>query len=191
MPRQPSDVIRGGGNTDRTDRPERPRARAKWLTASAERDAGQVIGTVFDEAERRDPDREREMLVDGARHQLDVIHDQCDARGLEVRLLTDFVHVLEYPWGAAWCFFARTDPVTETWAGEIALEILQDRAEQVADALEAPRGRGGTGRPAALGGQKGGRLPAGQTPLPRLRHRAGRGLADRDRRDRGGAPGTW
>src|SRR5262249_21027737 len=118
---------------------ERPRASAKWLTASVERDADQVIGTVFDEAERRDPGREREwvMLVDGARHQLDVIHDQCDARGLEVRLLIDFIHVLEYTWGAAWCFFARTDPAAERWVGQIALEILQGRAEQAADALEA------------------------------------------------------
>ncbi|WP_329536955.1 hypothetical protein OG568_51165 (plasmid) [Streptomyces sp. NBC_01450] len=69
------------------------------------------------------------MLVDGARHQLDVIHDQCDARGLEVRLLIDFVHVLEYAWGAAWCFFAKTDPAAESWVGKNALEILQGRAE--------------------------------------------------------------
>ncbi|MBB4715608.1 hypothetical protein BJ965_005490 [Streptomyces luteogriseus] len=127
------------GDLDGTERTERPRAQAKWLTASVERDAAQVIGTVFDEAERRDPGREREwvMLVDGARHQLDLIHDQCDARGLEVRLLIDFVHVLEYAWGAAWCFFAKTDPAAETWVGERALEILKGRAEQVADALEA------------------------------------------------------
>jgi hypothetical protein len=45
--------------------------------------------------------------------------------------------VLEYAWGAAWCFFAKTDSAAETWVGEIALEILQGRAEQVADALEA------------------------------------------------------
>ncbi|MFL4910751.1 hypothetical protein ACJ6WF_48590 [Streptomyces sp. MMS24-I2-30] len=82
MPRRPGEVIRHG-DAGRTERPERPRAQAKWLTASVERDAEQVIGAVFDEAERRDPDGEREwvMLVDGARHQLDVIHDQCDARG--------------------------------------------------------------------------------------------------------------
>ncbi|MFF5146948.1 hypothetical protein ACFY6U_45785 [Streptomyces sp. NPDC013157] len=73
------------------------------------------------------------MLVGGARHQLDLIHDQCDARGLEVRLLIDFVHVLEYAWGAAWCFFTKTGPATENWIGEMALEILQGRAEQVAD----------------------------------------------------------
>ncbi|KAB1140891.1 hypothetical protein F7R91_34125 [Streptomyces luteolifulvus] len=141
MPREPGDVIRGGDNTDRTDRPERPRAQAKWLTASVERDAEQVIGTVFDEAERRDPDREREwvMLVDGARHQLDLIHDQCDARGAEVRIFIDFVHVLEYTWGAALCFFARTDPAAETWVGDIATEILKGRAEQVADDLDARR----------------------------------------------------
>ncbi|GFH38989.1 hypothetical protein SCWH03_52530 [Streptomyces pacificus] len=139
MPREPGDVIRGGDNTDRTDRPERSRARAKWLTASVERDAEQVIGTVFDEAERRGPDREREwvMLVDGARHQLDLIHDQCDVRGTEVRILIDFVHVIEYLWGAAWCFFARTDPAAEAWVGQTALRVLGGEAAQVTDALEA------------------------------------------------------
>lgn len=81
MPREPGDVIRRG-DADRPAPAERPRASAKWLTASVERDADQVIAAVFDEAERRDPGREREwvMLVDGARHQLDVIHNQCDAR---------------------------------------------------------------------------------------------------------------
>ncbi|WP_329536956.1 hypothetical protein OG568_51170 (plasmid) [Streptomyces sp. NBC_01450] len=43
------------GDPDGTERTKRPRAQAKWLTASVERDAAQVIGTVFDEAERRGP----------------------------------------------------------------------------------------------------------------------------------------
>lgn len=46
--------------------------------------------------------------------------------------------MLEYVWGAAWCFFAKADPAAESWVGEIALEILKGRAEQLADALEAP-----------------------------------------------------
>lgn len=41
-----------------------------------------------------------------------------------MRLLTDFVHALEYAWSAARSFFARTDPAAERWAGEIALENL-------------------------------------------------------------------
>ncbi|WP_234436047.1 IclR family transcriptional regulator domain-containing protein [Streptomyces sp. NRRL S-813] len=56
-------------------------------------------------------------------------------------------------WGAAWCFFAKTDPAAESWVGEIALEILKGRAEQVADALEAHAAA------AELDGQRG--------PLPR------------------------
>ncbi len=165
-PRRPGDVTRHGD----LDGTERPRAQAKWLTASVDRDAAQVIGTVFDEAERRDPGREREwvMLVDGARHQLDLIHDQYDARGLEVRLLIDFVHVLEYAWGAAWCFFARTDPAAETWVGERALEILKGRAEQVADALEAHADAAELEGQRRSGVDKAVLLPAGQTPLPRL-----------------------
>ncbi|WP_406425887.1 hypothetical protein [Streptomyces sp. NBC_01589] len=44
--------------------------------------------------------------------------------------------MLEYLWGAAWCFFAPADPGAEPWVGEHALAILQGAAEHVADALE-------------------------------------------------------
>ena len=30
-------------------------------------------------------------------------------------ILIDLVHVLEYLWGAAWCFFPEADPDAETW----------------------------------------------------------------------------
>ncbi|MER0483580.1 ISKra4 family transposase [Streptomyces sp. Edi2] len=137
QPRGPQEVIRPNG-ADREKRPDRPRATDKWLTASVAADARTVIAAVFDHAERRDPARTREwvMLVDGARRQLDLIHEQCDARELEVHVLIDFVHVLEYLWGAAWCFFAPADPGAEPWVGGHALAILQGTAQHVADALE-------------------------------------------------------
>ncbi|MEU0218660.1 ISKra4 family transposase, partial [Streptomyces sp. NPDC006265] len=134
-PRRPADVIRHG-DLDGTERTERPRAQAKWLTPPPSNATLRRPSARCSTMPSADPDREREwvMLVDGARHQLDLIHDQCDACGLEVRLLIHFVHVLEYAWGAAWCFFAKTDPAAESWVGERA-EILHGRAEQVADDL--------------------------------------------------------
>ncbi|ANZ18086.1 hypothetical protein SNOUR_24090 [Streptomyces noursei ATCC 11455] len=100
-----------------------------------------MIAAVFNEAERRDPGRERErvVLADGARHQLDVIHDQCDARGPEVNLLIDFVHVLEYAWGAAWCFFARTDPARREVSARSRWR--SSRAEPIKPPTPSKRGR--------------------------------------------------
>ncbi|MEV6592589.1 hypothetical protein [Streptomyces acidicola] len=134
-PRGAREVVRPPG-ADREERPDRPHATDKWLTASVAADARAVITAVFDHAEQHDPARKWVMLVDGARHQLDLIHEQCDARDLEVHALIDFVHVLEYLWGAAWCFFAPADPGAEPWGGELALTVLQGTAEHAADALE-------------------------------------------------------
>jgi hypothetical protein len=76
---------------------------AKWLTASVVHDTGEVISTVFDEAERRDPAHARTWvgLVDGNNHQIDRIHAEAKQRGVSVHVLVDFVHVLEYLWRAA------------------------------------------------------------------------------------------
>ncbi len=53
---------------------------------------------MFDEAERRDPDHHRVWvaLVDGANHQLDRIRAEATARNINVRILIDFVQVIEY-----------------------------------------------------------------------------------------------
>jgi hypothetical protein len=44
-----------------------PKAKRKWLTASVVEDASTVVGQIFDEAQRRDPNHERTLvaLVDG------------------------------------------------------------------------------------------------------------------------------
>ena len=46
--------------------------------------------------------------------------------------MIDLIHVLEYLWGAAWCFFAEGDPDAEAWVRQRALAILQGQAVQVA-----------------------------------------------------------
>ena len=47
-------------------------------------------------------------------------------------MIVDFVHVLEYLWGAAWCFFPEADPAAETWVRERALAVLEGHARDVA-----------------------------------------------------------
>ena len=76
-----------------------------------------AIAAVFDQAERRDPGHARPWiaLVDGDRHQIEVIRGQAAARGITVTILVDFIHVLEYLWKAAWCFCPPRDPAAEDW----------------------------------------------------------------------------
>jgi hypothetical protein len=130
--RSAADVL-GRPNTDQPPAPA-PVAKNKWLTASVVEDATQVLTTVFDEAERRDPGHQRRWvaLVDGNNHQIDRIHAEAATRGIEVTVVVDLVHVLEYLWGAAWCFFTEADPAAEAWVHNRALAILDGHARQVA-----------------------------------------------------------
>lgn len=80
--------------------PPGPRAESKWCTASLVRPPEQVIADAFDQAQARDPKHLRPcvVLVDGARHQLDLITTEAARRGVTVHVLLDFVHVAEYVW---------------------------------------------------------------------------------------------
>lgn len=122
VPRQPTDVLASKGG----DPPPAPNATAKWLTASVAESAAPLVGAVFDEAERRDPDHDRRWvaLVDGNQHQIDCIHAQATQRNIDVAVVVDLIHVLEYLWGAAWCFYTEGDPAAEDWVQDRALAVL-------------------------------------------------------------------
>uniref|UniRef100_UPI00403FF0B0 hypothetical protein n=1 Tax=Streptomyces sp. SJL17-4 TaxID=2967224 RepID=UPI00403FF0B0 len=57
-------------------------------------DPDDVIAEAFTQAGNRDPGRHRPwlFLVDGARHQLDLIEAGATRRDVTVRILIDFVH---------------------------------------------------------------------------------------------------
>ena len=114
-----------------------PAARGKWLHASVTDDAAAVIAAGFDEATRRDPDHQRDWvaLVDGNAHQIQRIRTEADARKVKVTIVVDFIHVLEYLWKAAWCFFTEGDAQAEQWVGGHARAILAGRASTVAAAI--------------------------------------------------------
>jgi hypothetical protein len=114
-----------------------PRAKHKWLTASVVEDAATVLADIFKEAQRRDPDQQRAWvaLVDGNNHQIDRIKAEAKQRKVKIAIVVDVVHVLEYLWGAAWCFFTEGDPAAEQWVHDKALAILEGKAGIVAAAI--------------------------------------------------------
>jgi hypothetical protein len=121
MTRSPGEPARG------------PRAVSRWYTVEITASRGETISTLFDEAGRRDPGRQRTWiaLVDGDRHQIDVIRAQAAEREVPVTILVDFIHVLEYLWKAAWCFCPPRDPAAEDWVTAQALDILHGRVAEV------------------------------------------------------------
>jgi hypothetical protein len=130
VPRRPTDILGKGGTPA-------PVAKAKWLSASVTEDAAVVLSKVFDEASRRDPGHERTWvaLVDGNNHQISRIKAEAKARKVDVAIVCDFVHVLEYIWRAAWSFFNEGDPAAEAWVREKALGVLSSKASTVAAAI--------------------------------------------------------
>ncbi|MFF4625841.1 ISKra4 family transposase [Nonomuraea jabiensis] len=139
-PRRPHDVIAvPGGRAGRRRPRARPRAMRKWLCGSVITGPAAVIAKVFDHAEARDPAHVRPwvVLVDGARHQLDLITTEAARRGIRVHIVIDFVHVLEKLWAAAWNLHPPAAPAAEDWVAGHALALLAGHTGQVIAALAA------------------------------------------------------
>ncbi|MCI0438787.1 MAG: ISKra4 family transposase [Chloroflexi bacterium] len=131
----------------------KPRARNKRVWASVRREAQAVTEEVFEEALRRDPHPQRPwvMLVDGQPQQLRDIHACIARHAVEVTLILDFIHVLEYLWSAAFCFYAKGSEGAEAWVLERALHLLQGKASDVAAGMRRSATLRGLSRPAREG----------------------------------------
>ncbi|MCA1676750.1 MAG: hypothetical protein LC799_32775 [Actinobacteria bacterium] len=95
-PRTPEDILVPPGR--QRPGPPGPVTHGKWLTASVTADAGEVIGQVFDEADRRDPAHHRRwvVLVDGNAHQIECTHAQARAHHAEVTIVIDLCRACNY-----------------------------------------------------------------------------------------------
>jgi hypothetical protein len=135
--RTSADIMAPGTTPERREKREAPKAKNKWLTASVAHDAAFVVASLFDEAQRRDPAHARTWvaLVDGNNHQIDRIKTEAATRNLEVTIVIDFIHVLEYLWSAAWSFFPEGDPRAERWVREKATAVLDGKASTVAASI--------------------------------------------------------
>ena len=73
--------------------------------------------------------------MDGNHHQLARVGIKARSRGVDVAIVVDFVHVLQYRWRAAWCCFAEGDPAAQPWVHDHARSILDRRVSIVAAAI--------------------------------------------------------
>ncbi len=117
--------------------PFRTPIRNKRVWASVERDAEVVIEEAFLEALQRDPEQIRQwvILIDGLPHQIKLIKKLMKRLNVKATIVMDFIHVLEYLWKAAWCFFDKGDEAVEEWIAEKSVNILNGHCSQVAKGL--------------------------------------------------------
>jgi len=115
-------------------RPPRPKPEGKRVWASVVHDAATVIAQAFQEAAKRDPERKKRwvVLVDGAEHQLDCVKRCIREAGVEVVVIVDIIHVIEYLWGAANAFFGEGENPAEDWVNERLYRLLCGGVSDVA-----------------------------------------------------------
>ncbi len=115
----------------------RPRPDGKRVWASLEKDPGDVIDEAFLDALSRDPGRERKwvVLVDGNKDHIKHVRAAARRHGVEVTIVIDVIHVLEYLWAAAPVFHEEGTPELEAWVTERLLWLLCGEAGQVAAAI--------------------------------------------------------
>jgi hypothetical protein len=111
--------------------------RNKRVWASVENTAESVIEAGFLEALQRDPTQHRQwvVLIDGLPYQIRLINRIMEKLNVKATIVMDFIHVLEYVWKAAWCFYEKSDNKVEKWVEKNALKILNGQSNQVAKGI--------------------------------------------------------
>jgi hypothetical protein len=113
----------------------RPKPTHKRVWASIDGTMGHVICEAFDEAERLDPEHRRDWVVtvDGNAEQIRLIREQAVKRGVQVSLILDVIHVIEYLWKAAYCFHPDGSKEAQAWVSRRLKHLLSGHdASQVA-----------------------------------------------------------
>ena len=112
----------------------RPRPVAKRAWASLEREPWEVVAEATLEAERHDPEHVKRwvVLVDGAETQLDLVEAGAAAYGVDVTVILDIIHVVEYVWKAAHA--ARGAPTRRIGPGR-ACRAFSSKSSKVAAAM--------------------------------------------------------
>ena len=133
--RIPEDVI-AEDNCTLTRKP-RPCPEQKRVWASLEKEPDQVIAQALDEAFYRDSLGEKTWvaLVDGNKPQIRYLKRIAKQKDLDLTIIIDIVHVIEYLWSAGRVFYPKSGPELESWIRHRILEVLRGKAGLVAGGI--------------------------------------------------------
>jgi len=133
--RAPEDLVAETSCT--IDKAKRPRPEKKRVWASIEKTTEQVIGEAFAEACHRDPNHEKHWvaLVDGNNTQIRILRRMAKEKGVDLTLIVDIIHVIEYLWDAGRAFHPESGPELENWVRHRLLGVLQGKAGLMAGGM--------------------------------------------------------
>jgi hypothetical protein len=131
--RTAQDIIAGLRHVRDATKQPRPRPEGKRVWASLTRELKAVIAEAFAEASDRDPEHRKRwlVLVDGDDKLTRWVRAEARRRGVEITLVLDFIHALEYLWKAAHAFFAEGTPEIEAWVLERLERMLLGKISHV------------------------------------------------------------
>lgn len=134
--RQPENIIRARISLLEAE-PPRPRPENKRVWASLEKTPEQIIANMFQEAEYRDPQHQKNWvaLVDGNPTQIRLLRQMAKEKRVELTIIVDWIHVTGYIWGAGRTFHGEGTPELESWVQQRLLELLRGRASLVAGGM--------------------------------------------------------
>lgn len=135
--RTPESVIGELASETKEKTIERPRPKTKRVWASLEKTPEQIIGNMFEEAFKRDPKQQKKWvcLVDGCPNQLKRLNKQIKNSAVNVVIILDIIHVIEYLWKAARVFYEEGNKSSEKWVSKRLLGILRGKASLVAGGM--------------------------------------------------------
>ena len=133
--RTPQELV--GDSSSPCPGPPRPRPEQKRVWASLEKEPEQVIEEALAEARHRDPTDKKTWvaLVDGNKSQIRILKRLAKKNGLDLTIIVDLIHVIEYLWDAGRVFHPASGPELENWVRHRLLETLRGKAVLMAGGM--------------------------------------------------------
>jgi hypothetical protein len=122
----------------KASKPKLTRPQNKRVWASVEKSVSTSVGEMFDEFDRRDPDRARTatVLVDGGEDQLTAIFDHARSHRRSVTIVLDLIHVIHYLWLAGFALCRQKEAPAAAWVAQHLHLLLSVGVTEVAATIE-------------------------------------------------------
>jgi len=133
--RTPEDIVSEDRCTLKKEKRPRPEQKRVW--ASLEKTPEQVIEEAIREAGHRDPTHEKKWvaLVDGDKTQIRILRGMAKEKGIDLTIIVDIIHVIEYLWDAGRVFHPKSGPELENWVRHRLLGVLRGKAGLMAGGM--------------------------------------------------------
>lgn len=124
--RSADDIVRKLRDEGEAEARVLPRPKHKRVAASVEKSLAEGVAELFDEADRRDPRRERPslMVIDGAEYQAEVVLTEAEARGRDIIVILDLLHALHYIWLAGMAVRRGDRAKADAWVRRYLYKLL-------------------------------------------------------------------